>query len=242
MKAPTYNFEGSKPAAYCKQHAENGMVNVRSKRCLHDSCERQSGFNYKGCKTPAYCKQHAEEGMVSVRSQRCLQDSCRRGANFNIDNSKIPAYCKQHAAKGMVDICVTRSLIRSCEVVGAARGVPTDGEPTVGVRVKIERERLESLMTSVSTEGLCQTTGSLKRSTRGINGKHPPDCNDHAPLQGGLEVQSAAVEIAYSKEVSRSSSSLGPGTHLNGTNSDGGDGGTATKRTRLRLYHRPTPP
>ncbi|CAN0527672.1 unnamed protein product, partial [Scytosiphon promiscuus] len=33
-----FNFEGSKPARYCKQHAEDGMVNVVGKRCVQDPC------------------------------------------------------------------------------------------------------------------------------------------------------------------------------------------------------------
>ena len=163
-----------------------------------------------------------------------------KGAYFNIYGSKTPAYCKQHAAKGMIDICAKRSLIGSCGAVGAARCVPTDGEPTVSVRVKRE-ESLENLVTSVSTDALCGTTGRLEPSTCGINGKRPTASNCDAAIQGDL-VQSAAVEIACSKEGSRSSSSLGPGTHLNDNIGDGGGGGTAAKRARLRLYRRPIPP
>ena len=164
-----------------------------------------------------------------------------KGAYFNVCGSKTPAYCKQHAAKGMIGICARRSLIGSCGAVGAARCVPTDGEPTVSVRVKRE-ESLESLVTSVSTDALCGTTGRLERSTCGINGKRPTHSNYDAAIQDDLVMQSAAVEVACSKEGSRSSSSLGPGTHLNDNISDGGDGGTAAKRARLRLYRRPIPP
>ena len=165
-----------------------------------------------------------------------------KGAYFNIYGSKTPAYCKQHAAKGMIDICAKLSLIGSCEAVGAARCVPTDGEPTVSVGVKREKESLENLLTSVSTDALCGTTGPLERSTCGINGKRPTHSNYDSAIQGGLVVQSAAVEVAFGKEGSRSSSSLGPGTHLNDNISDGGDGGTGVKRARLRLYRRPIPP
>ena len=170
-----------------------------------------------------------------------MHDSCIEGAYFNIYGSKTPAYCKQHAAKGMVDICAKRSLIGSCGAVGAARCVPTDGEPTVSVRVERERESLESLVTSVSTEALCGTTRRLERSTCGINGKRPTHSSNDADVRGG-HVQSGAVEIASSKEGCRSSSSLGPGTHVNDNISDGGDGGTTAKRARLPLCRRPIPP
>ncbi|CAN0588986.1 unnamed protein product, partial [Laminaria digitata] len=58
-RQPSFSLVGRKTAAYCKQHAENGMVDVRNKRCLHDSCTTQPIFNLVGSKTAAYCKQHA---------------------------------------------------------------------------------------------------------------------------------------------------------------------------------------
>ena len=75
----SFNFDGIKAPAYCKQHAEDGMVDVRSKRCLHQSCVRHPSFNFDGIKAPAYCKQHAEDGMVNVRTRHSLLDNCING-------------------------------------------------------------------------------------------------------------------------------------------------------------------
>ena len=61
----TFNVKGSKKPVFCKQHAEDGMVDARNKRCSKGSCKRQPTFNVEGSKTPAYCKQHAKDGMVS---------------------------------------------------------------------------------------------------------------------------------------------------------------------------------
>ncbi|CAN0454465.1 unnamed protein product, partial [Laminaria digitata] len=47
-KGSSFNFEGSKTAAYCSQHAEEGMVNVYSKRCKNDLCARKPIFNVAG--------------------------------------------------------------------------------------------------------------------------------------------------------------------------------------------------
>ena len=60
-----------KIAAYCRQHAEDGMLDVRSKRCSYKSCTTWPSFNVKGSKTGAYCRQHAEDGMVDVSNKRC---------------------------------------------------------------------------------------------------------------------------------------------------------------------------
>ena len=50
MKYPTFNFEGTKPPVYCKQHAEDGMLYVRSKRCLDDFCTKSPHFDFEGIK------------------------------------------------------------------------------------------------------------------------------------------------------------------------------------------------
>ncbi|CAN0034567.1 unnamed protein product, partial [Laminaria digitata] len=56
---------------YCKQHAEDGRVNVRHKRCLHGTWSSLPSFYVKGSKPPVICKQHAVDGMVNVVSKRC---------------------------------------------------------------------------------------------------------------------------------------------------------------------------
>ncbi|CAN0537473.1 unnamed protein product, partial [Scytosiphon promiscuus] len=43
---PSFNTEGSKKPAYCRLHAEDGMVDAKRKpRCSHDACSRQPSFN-----------------------------------------------------------------------------------------------------------------------------------------------------------------------------------------------------
>lgn len=72
MDYPSFNGVGSKTPMSRKQHAENGTVNVRSKRCLHESCNRQPTFNVESSMTAEYCKQHAEDGMVCTRHRRSI--------------------------------------------------------------------------------------------------------------------------------------------------------------------------
>ncbi|CAN0417786.1 unnamed protein product, partial [Scytosiphon promiscuus] len=35
-KRPTFNVKGNRPAAYCKTHAKDGMVDVSNRRCSHN--------------------------------------------------------------------------------------------------------------------------------------------------------------------------------------------------------------
>ena len=72
MKSPSFNFEGSKVPVYCKQHAEDGRVNVHNTRCSQDSCMMSPSFNVRGSKSPAYCKNHAKDGMVSVKKTQAF--------------------------------------------------------------------------------------------------------------------------------------------------------------------------
>ena len=57
---------GTKTAQYCTQHALDGMVNVRSRKCRTEGCGKQPSFGVAGTKTIEYCAQHALDGMVNV--------------------------------------------------------------------------------------------------------------------------------------------------------------------------------
>ena len=55
-KQHSFNVEGNKTAAFCKQHAKDGMVNVYSRCCSYDSYSKEPSFNVEGCKAAAYFK------------------------------------------------------------------------------------------------------------------------------------------------------------------------------------------
>ncbi|CAN0418819.1 unnamed protein product, partial [Laminaria digitata] len=75
MRRPRFNFEGSKTAVYCKQHAEDGMMVVNTKLCLYDSCNKRPSFSFEGIRPAVYCKQHAEDGMICILTKRALNQS-----------------------------------------------------------------------------------------------------------------------------------------------------------------------
>ena len=90
------------------------MVDVLSKRCLHDFCTKIPSFNVEGSRTSAYCKQHAEDGMVDITSKRCLHDSCTRRPTFNVKGRKTAAFCRKHAEDGMVNVSKRRCSHALC--------------------------------------------------------------------------------------------------------------------------------
>ena len=208
------------------------MVDVRGKRCLHESCMRRPSYNYEGSKPPVYCQQHAEDSMMAVNSKLCLFASCRKGPSFSFGGIEPAVYCKRHAEDGMVGILTKRAFNDSCAVVGATRRVPTDDVPTVCVQLK---EALDCPVTGLSVEALCESAVSLNRSGRTLGGKQHTRCLDHAPFEDSVVVHTAAVERARTRERYRSSL----GTRLN---DNGGGDGTAAKRSRHTLYRRALPP
>ncbi|CAM9900712.1 unnamed protein product, partial [Laminaria digitata] len=109
----TFEVQGKMPE-YCKQHAEDSMVNVFNKRCARVSCTRLPSCNVGSSKTALYCKQHAEDGMVVVRGHRCLRDSRMTHASFNVEGNKTPSYCKRHAEDGMFNVAKKRCSREFC--------------------------------------------------------------------------------------------------------------------------------
>ena len=43
-KQPSLGVAGTKMAEYCAQHAPDGMVNVRNKRCTTEDCGKEPSF------------------------------------------------------------------------------------------------------------------------------------------------------------------------------------------------------
>ena len=69
VKNAVFNFEGEKKGIYCGNHKKDGMIDVKSPRCL--DCESRSSFNYEGQKKGLYCVTHKKDGMIDVKNPRC---------------------------------------------------------------------------------------------------------------------------------------------------------------------------
>lgn len=113
-KQPSFHFEGGKKPAYCRQRAEDTMVDIYNKQCSQFSCAMPPGCNFKGCKNPVYRMTHAEDGMVDVPKELCLNDTCDVRHCFTLEGSKAAAYCRKHACHDMVDVRSWRCVHGSC--------------------------------------------------------------------------------------------------------------------------------
>ena len=80
------------------------MMNVVSKRCNHDGCNKRPTYNKPGLKKGVYCSVHKLEGMMDVKHKRCNHDGCNKIPTFNKPGLKKGVYCSVHKLEGMMDV------------------------------------------------------------------------------------------------------------------------------------------
>ena len=78
------------------------MVDVKSRKCGTESCNKRPSFGVAGAKTAEYCAQHAPDGMVDVYNRKCRTGSCGKQPSFGVAGTKTAEFCAQHATDGMV--------------------------------------------------------------------------------------------------------------------------------------------
>ena len=104
----SFNDEGSKTAAFCKQHAENGMVNVLDRRCAHGSCNRVPRWGVSTDGAATVCDYHKSDilsGYVINFTAQCQVAGCGQLSRWGI-RDKQPTHCSNHgfAEDGLVCI------------------------------------------------------------------------------------------------------------------------------------------
>ena len=97
-----WNFgkKGSKLAEFCKSHAPEDYVDIKSKRCL--KCDKIPVFGKPGSKQADYCKSHAPENYIDVKSKTCLK--CDKRPIFGKPGRKKVEFCKSHAPEDYVNV------------------------------------------------------------------------------------------------------------------------------------------
>ncbi|CAN0479868.1 unnamed protein product, partial [Scytosiphon promiscuus] len=100
-KGPSFNVEGSKMAAYCKQHADQGMVNVSSKRCSHSLCTRQPTW---GLLIDSAAKGDILGSPVINFKQRCKAKDCMSVSRWGL-NGLQPTHCRNHGPLEVGLVC-----------------------------------------------------------------------------------------------------------------------------------------
>ena len=80
---------------YCKEHALEGYVDVKNKRCQVAGCQKHPSHGPAGGQ-PLFCKDHGEErGHDNNKSARCETVGCDKRPNFGPAGKKA-SHCKEH--------------------------------------------------------------------------------------------------------------------------------------------------
>ena len=69
---------------YCAQHALDGMINLKNKKCRTEDCGKLPSFGVAGTKSKEYCAHHALDGMVNVKNRQCRTEGCGKLPSFGV--------------------------------------------------------------------------------------------------------------------------------------------------------------
>ena len=114
---PHFNIEGQTTALYCSPHKLKGMVNVKSKTCIHPGCKIIPVYNIEGETNALYCSSHKLEGMVDVKNKTCIHPDCKKQPFYNIEGETKGLYCSEHKLEGMVDVKSKTCIHPDCKII-----------------------------------------------------------------------------------------------------------------------------
>lgn len=101
-KQASYGVEGSRRRQFCAQHAEDGMIDVCSKRCIFEGCSKHPTFGVAGSRKREFCSKHAGQGMMDLKlMKRCEYIGCSKHPSYGVEGGKRE-FCAEHAEEGMV--------------------------------------------------------------------------------------------------------------------------------------------
>ena len=61
----------------------DGMIDVKSRRCAAEGCNKYPAFNMPGENTARFCGDHRQPGMIDVHNKRCAFEGCQKRPTFN---------------------------------------------------------------------------------------------------------------------------------------------------------------
>ena len=112
-KQAIYGRQGGKPT-HCSKHGKShGFVDVASKRCEDDECDKFAVYGVKGGK-PTHCRKHKSGEMIDVVHKRCEDDECDKRPVYGVKGGK-PTHCRKHKSDEMIDVVSKRCKHDECD-------------------------------------------------------------------------------------------------------------------------------
>lgn len=82
---PNFGVKGSKVTVHHKQHAENGMANVKQ-TLDRESCSKALSFSMEGSNMAICCKQNNDDDMKDGTNRRCARNGWSKQSKTGVDN------------------------------------------------------------------------------------------------------------------------------------------------------------
>lgn len=73
---------------FCSQHAQDGMVNLTSRKCGQEGCSKHPFYGNESTGKMEFCAQHASPGMTNLASRKCAYDGCSKQRLFGREGTK----------------------------------------------------------------------------------------------------------------------------------------------------------
>ena len=91
------------------------MVNVTSKTCEADGCNKQPCYNIQGEIKGRFCASHKMPDMVNVRDKTCEVDRCNKQPTYNVRGEIKGLFCSEHKTNDMVNVTHKTCKFNGCE-------------------------------------------------------------------------------------------------------------------------------
>ena len=97
----------------CAAHREPGHVNLVSRRCAHDRCDKQPSFGTKATGA-LFCGRHRRVGDTNVKDKMCSAAGCEKRPSFGTKASGA-LFCGRHKRAGDTNVKDKKCSTAGCE-------------------------------------------------------------------------------------------------------------------------------
>jgi hypothetical protein len=111
-KFPHFGFPGS-IATSCVTHMKEGMIHLRTRKCLEPGCNTRAVFNVVGSDKGKFCAKHRQSEMIDIQTKLCKYTGCQKKALFAVEGSPR-TFCGLHKQDGMINVASRKCAHSGC--------------------------------------------------------------------------------------------------------------------------------
>ena len=176
-----------KKGIYCVSHKKDNMIDVKSKRCISENCNKQPTYNVLG-KKAIYCGEHKLNDMIDVIHIRCISENCNTLPSYNVLGKKA-IYCSKHKLEGMIDVKNKKCIFENCNrqpiynVIGKKKAI------------YCSEHKLEGMINVISKTCISENCNTIP-SYNVLGKKNAIYCNEHKS-EGMIDVISKRCNTQF---------------------------------------------